>query len=127
MSNSDVGAAFENLIADLKLNASRSPWAKEQGLSGWIGHLVDEVNEVRQAFESGDMEHVAEEMGDVLWDWVALSLAIEAEGGPSVTEIAQNVSKKFRRRKPWIFDGGPLPESATEERQKYLKSKAEES
>jgi XTP/dITP diphosphohydrolase len=115
------------LIADLKLNQVRSPWAKAQGVAGWTKQLASEVDEVLEVVASDaiDVPHLSEELGDVLWTWIASALALEASGGPSIEELVAGAQAKLRRRKPWVFDGSTdLPGTADEETVRYLAQKA---
>ena len=120
---------FELLSDDLRFNRTRSPWAQEQGLEGWMEAVENEVTEVREDLcpETGEprLQHAGEELGDVLSNFISLALALEAAGGPSLPEIVKAARDKLRARKPWIFDGSPVFKTGAEEHAAYLVRKAE--
>ena len=121
-----AATSFLALIEDLRLNQQRSPWAKVQGVDGWTDQLSKEVAEVREAVQeaSADDLHLGEEMGDVLWTWIAAAIVLEERGGPSMDAIIVNAQAKLRRRKPWVFDKtATLPSTPEEENKIYLEMK----
>ena len=123
-----MSTPFELYCEDLRFNRTRSPWAQSAGLRGWLRALENEVVEVRDEItpEAGAprLQHAAEEMGDVLGNWISLSLAIEAAGGPTVEDIVTAARAKLHARKPWVFDGSPVFATADEEHAAYAVNKA---
>jgi NTP pyrophosphatase (non-canonical NTP hydrolase) len=96
-------------------------------VTGWTKQLASEVDEVLAdtALLPLNVPHLSEELGDVLWTWIASALALEASGGPAIEALIAGAQAKLRRRKPWVFDGDAgAPATAEEETVRYLAQKA---
>ena len=70
------------------------------GLAGECGECVDLVKKHVFQEHSLDVEHMKEEIGDVLWYCAELATAL----GVTLDEIAQGNVDKLRRRYPDGFD-----------------------
>ena len=79
-------------------SVKHDPWVRERGLFGYFDELVSEVEEVRDAL--GDSEHLKEELGDVLMDWVHVCLL----AGVPIDEVISGVTDKLNRRKPYLSE-----------------------
>lgn len=106
---------FDGLVEMMRINHRNSPWAKTQSAADWIEHLQAELNELK-TFTSA--ANAAEELGDVLQNWIAVFIALEEEQGIAVLrEVIWAAQMKLRFRKPWLFDSRlPFPKDADEER-----------
>jgi len=72
-------------------------------------HLVEETYETLEAIESGDPDHLREELGDVLLQ-VYLHAAIAAQAGEfDIEDVARGLKEKMLRRNPHVF--GDLEET----------------
>ena len=98
----DVVAAMDRLRSP-----GGCPWDAEQTHASLAPYLVEETYEVLEAVESGDMRHLAEELGDVLLQ-VAFHarVAEEAEDGFDVDTVAGLLVDKLVRRHPHVFADG---------------------
>lgn len=81
------------------------PWDAEQTHASLAPYLVEETYETIDAIDSGDLTHLAEELGDVL-----LQVVFHARVGqehPSepfdIDEVARGIAAKLRRRHPHVF------------------------
>lgn len=99
---------------DLKL----SDWSKRLTLKEQHQWFLDEVEELKEALDKGDMENYNEELGDVLWDLLKLMLIAEKEGAGKAREMIENIRKKIEERKPHLNDGRELT-AEEEEKQWY--------
>lgn len=70
------------------------------GLVGEVGELVDYLKKVRYHGHDEDMEHIKEEIGDIMW-----YLSILAQSfGLKLSDVAESNIAKLRRRYPDGFD-----------------------
>ncbi len=95
--------SFEILYLDLKKAKEICPWSREFKLQDTFNELRGEIDEAEQALKNNDDENLKEELGDVLWDALHLIIAAEKEKGFDIKEILDNIIKKHRRRKPYVF------------------------
>ena len=91
----DVPLHFPALLEGLKLTKKAAKvgfdWENKEQI---LDKLAEELQEVRKAAEDGDHEHLAEEIGDVLFAVVNLARHYDVE-----PETALNkTNRKFRRR-----------------------------
>ena len=81
-------------------------WKAAQTHRSLAKHLVEEAYEAVEAIETGDPEHLREELGDVLLQ-VYLHAAIAAEAGEyDVEDVAAGLVEKMLRRNPHVFGPG---------------------
>lgn len=84
------------------------PWDAEQTHESLTPYLIEEVAELVEAVETGDREHLLEELGDVLYQ--ILFHADIAQADPEhpfdIDDVAQRVNDKMRSRHPHVFADG---------------------
>jgi len=66
-------------------------------------YAIEEVYELVEAIENGDLDAVKDELGDVLFQVLILSKIAEDEQQFAWTDVVENVSKKLIRRHPHVF------------------------
>ncbi|HOP58994.1 MAG TPA: MazG nucleotide pyrophosphohydrolase domain-containing protein, partial [Bacteroidales bacterium] len=94
---------FEKLLNIMdKLRAS-CPWDRKQTPQTMVRYLVEEVYELLDAVESGDFEHIREELGDVLFLIVFLVHLFEEQGRFGLQGVVEGSSQKMIRRHPHVF------------------------
>jgi XTP/dITP diphosphohydrolase len=83
------------------------PWDREQTHRSLVRYLVEETYETIEAIESGDAEHLREELGDLLLQVVFHArIASEAgEAGFDIDDVARGISDKLVYRHPHVFAG----------------------
>jgi tetrapyrrole methylase family protein/MazG family protein len=97
---------FAELVRTLR---ERCPWDAEQTHASLRRYLVEEAYEVVDAIDHGDVDHLEEELGDLLFQ-VYFHAAIGAEEGEfTLADVARGIHDKLVRRHPHLFggDGGP--------------------
>lgn len=111
--------AFVELVRTLR---EQCPWDREQTHSSLTRHALEEAYEVVEAIAAWDAaegtdaeadadEHLAEELGDLLFQ-VVLHATLGAERGAfTLAEVARGIHDKLVRRHPHVFP----PEGATAE------------
>ncbi|MBU0742001.1 nucleoside triphosphate pyrophosphohydrolase [bacterium] len=79
------------------------PWDQKQTVADAARFLLDEAGELLDAALAGDAEHVAEELGDLLF-MVAFCCEILGETEPFAFEdVARGGNEKLIRRHPHVF------------------------
>jgi tetrapyrrole methylase family protein/MazG family protein len=89
------------------------PWDKEQTHESLKKYLIEETYEVIDAIDMGDIEHLIEELGDVLLQVMLHSQIGEDKGYFSVEDVIAGISEKMIRRHPHVF--GTVKVESTEE------------
>jgi XTP/dITP diphosphohydrolase/tetrapyrrole methylase family protein/MazG family protein len=70
--------------------------------------LIDEVSELIETIDRGDLPHMREELGDVLIQ-VVFHAQLAAEAGAfTLEDVAREVNEKLVRRHPHVFGTGKL-------------------
>jgi tetrapyrrole methylase family protein / MazG family protein len=79
------------------------PWDREQTLSSLKPFLIEETYEVYDAIESGDMNELKEELGDLLYQIYAQSEIASETSSFTVDDVADGIVNKLIRRHPHVF------------------------
>ncbi|OYT32384.1 nucleotide pyrophosphohydrolase [Candidatus Woesearchaeota archaeon ex4484_78] len=115
---------FEEFFKTVKLDRENSEWSKRKTLESRYQELLAEIKEIGQAIKNKDMENLKEELGDALWDLMALTVIAEEKGEFTIKEIMQETLNKFNKRKPWLKEGKKI--TAEEEDKIWNKVKEQE-
>jgi len=84
------------------------PWDQEQTHASLVRCLIDEVSELIDTVDRGDLPHMREELGDVLIQ-VVFHAQLAAEAGAfTLEDVARDVNEKLVRRHPHVFGAGKL-------------------
>jgi XTP/dITP diphosphohydrolase len=79
------------------------PWTAGQTHESLARYVLEEAQEVHEALQEGDSEHVREELGDLLMQ-VVFHARIAAESqGWDVDDVAAGIAAKLIRRNPHVF------------------------
>ncbi len=79
------------------------PWDIKQTHHSIAKNMIEEAYEAVDAIESNDIEHLKEELGDVL-EQVVLHAQIASDNGEfDITDVIQGISQKMIRRHPHVF------------------------
>ena len=79
------------------------PWDREQDERSIVPHTVEEAYELADAAQRGDDSKLLDELGDVLFQVVFLSLLLEERGEGSFAEVSEHCRAKLVRRHPHVF------------------------
>lgn len=79
------------------------PWDREQSVETLKPYAVEEVYEVIDAIDRGDLEDHCEELGDLLLQVVFQAQIREEEGHFNFEDVAKSISDKLVRRHPHVF------------------------
>jgi len=107
-----VSAIDELLETMARLRAPDGcPWDREQDHQSIAECLVDECSELLETIDKLDMEHMREELGDVLLQVVFHSQLAKEEDHFDFDAVAREVNDKLIRRHPHVFGDGSLDTS----------------
>lgn len=122
-----LGERFERLAGVMaRLRAPDGcPWDLEQTPQTLTRHLLEEAYESVEAIESGDWEHVEEELGDLLLQVVFQARIAEEQGLFDLSGVVEGITEKLLRRHPHIF-GSASAETAEQVTVNWERIKTEE-
>jgi MazG family protein len=83
------------------------PWDRVQTFSSIAPYTVEESYEVADAIERGDMAHLRDELGDLLFQVVFHARIAEEGGHFDFDAVAAAICDKLVRRHPHVFGDGP--------------------
>jgi uncharacterized protein YabN with tetrapyrrole methylase and pyrophosphatase domain len=95
--------ALERLDEITRRLRRECPWDREQDERTIVPHTVEEAYELAEAAQLGDDEKLRDELGDVLFQVVFLSLLLEERGKGSLEQVAAQMTEKLIRRHPHVF------------------------
>jgi XTP/dITP diphosphohydrolase len=105
-------------------------WKAGQTHRSLARYLLEETYETLEAIETGDDEHLREELGDLLLQILFHAVIAEEEGRFDIDDVAADLVVKLRRRNPHVFDPGHagVPAGSTAEaiNEQWERIKAEE-
>jgi len=87
------------------------PWDREQDERSIVPHTVEEAYELADAAESRDDAKLVDELGDVLFQVMFLSLLLEERGAGDLAAVAQGCRDKLIRRHPHVFRDVDAPDA----------------
>jgi nucleoside triphosphate diphosphatase len=89
--------------------ADGCPWDREQTFASIAPYTVEEAYEVVDAIERGDIPHLKEELGDLLFQVVFHAQMARERGEFDFDAVVTAICDKLRRRHPHVFgDHGAL-------------------
>lgn len=105
MGCSEKGRQVERLRAIMtRLRAPGGcPWDAEQTHESLVSNLIEETYETVDTIQRGDVEHLKEELGDLLLQVVFHSELEREAGNWDMDEVARGISEKLVRRHPHVF------------------------
>jgi len=95
-------AAFVETIRMLR-SPDGCPWDREQTHATIARNMIEEAYEAVAAIEDDDVEHLREELGDVLLQVVLQARIAEDAGEFTIEDVAHDVNAKMIRRHPHVF------------------------
>ena len=106
---------FESLvdvIATLR-GENGCPWDREQTHSSLKSTLIEETYETVEAIDSGDSNHLKEELGDLLLNIMLQAQIADESENFDIYDVIESLTEKLIRRHPHVF-GNVDVESADE-------------
>jgi XTP/dITP diphosphohydrolase/tetrapyrrole methylase family protein/MazG family protein/ATP diphosphatase len=105
--------AIERLDEVTRRLRRECPWDREQDARSIVPHTVEEAYELADAASRDDTEAMVDELGDLLFQVLFLSLLLEERGEGDLAAVAEACAAKLIRRHPHVYGKRDL-ESAGE-------------
>ncbi|GAA2838472.1 MazG family protein [Kribbella solani] len=118
------GARLIDLVRVMDRLRRNCPWDQEQTHESLAKYLLEETYETLEAIDTGDAEHLREELGDLLLQVAFHSRIAEdrvtgdddAEGGGfTIDDVAAGIVEKLIRRHPHVFGSVDAADAAAVE------------
>jgi XTP/dITP diphosphohydrolase len=119
------GARLLDLVAVMDRLRRECPWTRLQTHESLAPYVLEEAQETFEALESGDTDHLREELGDLLMQVV---FHAEVADDWDVDDVAAGITEKLVRRNPHVFAPaeGAAPLTADEVDAQWQRIKAAE-
>lgn len=98
---------FIGVMARLRVDC---PWDARQTHRSLVRYLVEETCEVVDAIETGDDDHLREELGDLLLQVVFQATIAAEDDRFDIEDVARGIADKLIERHPWVFTGADVPD-----------------
>jgi tetrapyrrole methylase family protein / MazG family protein len=95
-------STLRRIIADLR-GPNGCPWDKKQTHMSLKKYLIEEAYELIEAINNEDIDHMVEELGDVLLQVMLHAQIGEDDGYFSIEDVISGISEKMVRRHPHVF------------------------
>jgi XTP/dITP diphosphohydrolase len=79
------------------------PWTAQQTHESLAPYVLEEAQETYETLESGDSDHLREELGDLLMQVVFHARIAAEDEGWDVDDVAAGITAKLVRRNPHVF------------------------
>lgn len=102
------GSSLLDLVEVMDRLRRECPWTAEQSHASLSPYLLEEAHETLEALDSGDSDHLREELGDLLMQ-IVFHARIAAEtppdegGGWDIDDVAAAIAAKLIYRSPHVF------------------------
>ena len=100
-----ASVAAVSRIADRLRAPDGCPWDREQTHASLRPHLLEEAYEALEALDSGDLERLRDELGDLLFQVAIHAQLAHEEGAFDLADVARRLGEKLVRRHPHVFLG----------------------
>lgn len=84
------------------------PWDLQQNFESIVASTLEECYELAAAIEAGDYPHLADELGDVLFQVVFYAQLGEEQGLFTFQSVVHGLAYKLLRRHPHVFAAGQI-------------------
>jgi XTP/dITP diphosphohydrolase len=87
----------------MRLLRAECAWKAGQTHRSLARYLLEETHETLEAIDTGDAEHLREELGDLLLQVYFHAVIAEETGEFTLDDVAGDIIAKMRRRNPHVF------------------------
>ena len=91
------------IMAALRTPGSGCPWDLEQTFATIAPYTLEEAYEVADAIARGDLDHLRDELGDLLLQVVFHARMAEEQGRFDFGDVVESITRKLIRRHPHVF------------------------
>lgn len=118
-------SAFDRFFSVVRRLRRECPWDRQQTHRSIRHSLLEETHEVIEAVDRGDMDHLKQELGDLLLHVALHSVMAEERGRFTMNDVLHTVTEKLIYRHPHVF-GTARARSAREVKENWEKLKLAE-
>lgn len=118
-------AALQRLLDIMDQLREKCPWDREQTFASLRNNTIEETYELCDAITEGDMDHIREELGDLLLHIVFYSKMGAESAAFDFADVAEGICDKLVYRHPHVF-GSVEASTATEVKQNWEELKLRE-
>jgi nucleoside triphosphate diphosphatase len=94
---------LNEIMAALRTPGSGCPWDLEQNFQTIAPYTLEEAYEVADAIARGDLDHLKDELGDLLLQVVFHARMAQEQGIFEFGDVVQAITTKLIRRHPHVF------------------------
>jgi len=94
---------LREIMAALREPDTGCPWDLAQDFASIVPHTLEEAYEVAEAIETGDMDELRDELGDLLFQVIFYSRLGEERGLFDFEQVVAGIVDKLVRRHPHVF------------------------
>ncbi len=94
---------LRNVMSALRDPDTGCPWDLEQDFKTLTRYTIEEAYEVADAAHNGDMDHLKEELGDLLLQVVFYAQMAQEQNLFTFDDIADGIANKLMSRHPHVF------------------------
>jgi XTP/dITP diphosphohydrolase len=98
-----TGEPLLDFRADMERLRRECPWKREQTHRSLARFLQEETHETLEAIDTGDTDHLREELGDLLLQVYFHAVIAEEAGEFTLDDVARGIADKMHRRNPHVF------------------------
>ena len=91
--NDRLAGQFTRLAETVRELRLRCPWDREQSIASLGKHLIEEAYEALDAIESGDPHAIADELGDLTAQILAIGVIAEEQQRMRIAGIFQEIGR----------------------------------
>ncbi len=95
--------ALSRLLEIMDELREKCPWDREQTIESLRKNTIEETYELADAIDEGNMQHIREELGDLLLHIVFYSKIGSEQGAFTLADVADGISDKLVYRHPHVF------------------------
>src|SRR5215467_9278988 len=92
-----------DIMAALRTPVTGCPWDLEQTFATIAPYTIEEAYEVADAISRGDLDHLREELGDLLLQVVFHARMAQEAGAFDFADVVLAITQKLLRRHPHVF------------------------
>jgi len=102
------------IMAQLRNPDDGCPWDLEQTFETIAPHTIEEAYEVAEAIHHGDMAHLKDELGDLLFQVVFYAQMASENGDFAFDDVAEAICRKMIDRHPHVFGDTDIATAAAQ-------------
>ena len=105
------------IMARLRDRETGCPWDIEQDFASIAAYTIEEAYEVADAIDRKDLEHLKDELGDLLLQVVFHAQMAQERGAFDFGDVVAAICDKMTRRHPHVFAGASVEDAEAQTRE----------